>query len=114
MRSYASQNDFAPSVGDYVAYGRDGKVYPAIIGDTGPTWKIGEASLRLAKQLNSKATSYSRPVSDLKVSYLIFPGTAAKPDAPDLEKWNKEVNRLLNEIGGLRRLFACSWDNYFK
>ena len=115
MRSYASQNDFAPSVGDYVAVVYDGKIYPAIIGDTGPTWKIGEASLRLAKQLNSKATSYSRPVSDLKVSYLIFPGTAAQPDAPDLDKWNKEVNRLLNEIGGLGEGYLLhSWDNYFK
>ena len=115
MRSYVNQNDFAPSVGDYVAVIYNDSIYPAIIGDTGPTWKIGEASLRLAKELNPKATSYSRPVSDLKVSYVVFPGTASKPNAPDLDDWNKVVNKLLKEIGGVGNDYLLhSWENYFK
>ena len=115
MRSYVNQNDFAPSVGDYVAVIYNDSIYPAIIGDTGPTWKIGEASLRLAKELNPKATSYSRPVSDLKVSYVVFPGTASKPNAPDLNDWNKVVNELLKEIGGVGNDYLLhSWENYFK
>ena len=30
----------------------------------------------MAKTVNPKATPYIRPESDLKVTYLIFPGTA--------------------------------------
>ena len=115
MRSYKEQNHYAPSVGDYVAVIHKGGVYPAIIGDTGPTWKIGEASLRLAKTLNPKATSYSRPVSDLKVSYLIFPGTASKPDAPNLKEWGMKIKGFLNEIGGLGEGYSLhNWESYFQ
>ena len=115
MRSYKEQNEYAPNVGDYVAVIYKEGIYPAIIGDTGPTWKIGEASLRLAKKLNSKATSYSRPVSDLKVSYLIFPGSASKPDAPNLNEWRIKVNELLDEIGGLGEGYSLfKWKSYFE
>jgi len=66
----------AAKTGDYalVIFG-DG-IYPAIVGDIGPNDKVGEASFRIAKQINPQATPYNRPVSDLKVTYLIFPGTA--------------------------------------
>lgn len=114
MRLYASQNKFAPSVGDYVAIVFEGRILPAIIGDTGPTWKLGEASLRVAKELNSNATSYKRPVSDLKVSYLIFPQSADSASAPDMDKWFDKVQSLLGEVGGLGegvKLFR--WPNYF-
>ena len=114
MRLYASQNKFAPSVGDYVAIIFEGRILPAIIGDTGPTWKLGEASLRVAKELNSNATSYKRPVSDLKVSYLIFPQSADSASAPDMDKWFDKVQSLLGEVGGLGegvKLFR--WPNYF-
>ena len=57
------------------------KIYPAIIGDVGPADKAGEASLRIAKEVNALATPNNRPVSDLKVTYLIFPGTAETPFA---------------------------------
>ncbi|MDG1853300.1 MAG: glycoside hydrolase family 75 protein [Verrucomicrobiales bacterium] len=114
MRLYASQNKFAPSVGDYVAIIFEGRILPAIIGDTGPTWKLGEASLRVAKELNSNATSYKRPVSDLKVSYLIFPQSADSASAPDMDKWFDKVQSLLGEVGDLGegvKLFR--WPNYF-
>ena len=114
MRMYANQNEFSPSVGDYVAIIFEDRILPAIIGDTGPTWKLGEASLRVAKELNSNATSYKRPVSDLKVSYLIFPESADSPSAPNLDKWFDKVQLLLGEIGGLGNGFKLyRWPDYF-
>jgi len=114
MRMYANQNEFSPSVGDYVAIIFEDRILPAIIGDTGPTWKLGEASLRIAKELNSNATSYKRPVSDLKVSYLIFPESADSPSAPDLDKWFDKVQLLLGEVGGLGNGFKLyRWPDYF-
>jgi len=114
MRMYANQNEFSPSVGDYVAIIFEDRILPAIIGDTGPTWKLGEASLRVAKELNSNATSYKRPISDLKVSYLIFPGSADSPSVPDLNKWFDKVQLLLGEIGGLGNGFKLyRWPDYF-
>ncbi|PYI66206.1 MAG: hypothetical protein DMF07_04240, partial [Verrucomicrobia bacterium] len=63
--------------------------------------KAGEASLRIAKQINALSTPYNRPVSDLKVTYIIFPGTADKPfSPPDLEKLQVRCEALVKEIGG--------------
>lgn len=93
---------FTPKIGDYavVAYGK--ALYPAIVGDGGPTFKVGEASLRMARELNPKANSYNRPVSDLKVSYLVFPGSReAEKSPPDYEKWRQRCGELLGEIGGM-------------
>ena len=88
-------------VGDYalVIYG-DG-IFPAIVGDVGPSDKVGEASLRIAKEINANATAYNRPVSDLKVTYLVFPDSAEKPwGPPDLEKLLAKCDGLVKEIGG--------------
>lgn len=98
----ASGDPYAPKVGDYavVVFGKD--LYPAIVGDGGPTFKIGEASLRMAKQINSKASSYSRPVSDLTVTYVVFPGSREKKKGPpDYDKWRSRCGELIDEIGGL-------------
>ena len=87
--------------GDYalVIFG-DG-IYPAIVGDIGPNDKVGEASFRIAKEVNPQSTPYNRPVSDLKVTYLIFPGTAETPfGPPDLEKLQVRCQKLVDEIGG--------------
>src|SRR5262249_42749037 len=47
------------------------------------------------------ATAYNRPVSDLKVSYIIFPGTVEKPfGPPDLDKIHARCETLVKEIGG--------------
>ncbi len=88
-------------VGDYavVVYGNG--IYPAIVGDVGPNDKVGEASLRIAKEINPVSTPYNRPVSDLKVTYLIFPGTADTPfGRPDLEKIQARCEKLVQEMGG--------------
>ncbi len=98
--AFAHGND-APKVGDYALVGFSDAGYPAIVGDVGPNDKAGEASLRIAKQINALATPYNRPVSDLKVTYLIFPGTAEKPfGPPDLDKLQARCEALVKEIGG--------------
>ena len=91
----------APKVGDYALVVFADAIYPAIVGDIGPSDKAGEASLRIAKQINALSTPYNRPVSDLKVTYLVFPGTADKPfGPPDLDKLQVRCEALLKEIGG--------------
>jgi glycosyl hydrolase group 75 (putative chitosanase) len=87
--------------GDYALVVFGDSIYPAIVGDVGPNDKVGEASLRIAKQVNALSTPYNRPVSDLKVTYVIFPGTADKPfGPPDLEKLQARCETLVKEIGG--------------
>ncbi len=91
----------AGKVGDYAVIVYGDQIYPAIVGDVGPNDKVGEASLRIAKEINPLATAYSRPVSDLKVTYLIFPSTADTPfGAPDLEKIHARCEQLVQELGG--------------
>ncbi len=88
-------------VGDYAVVIAGDAIYPALVGDVGPGNKAGEASLRIAKEISSAATANHRPVSDLKVTYLIFPGTADTPfGPPDLDKINARCEALVNEIGG--------------
>ncbi len=91
----------APRIGDYAVAIHDGTLYPAIVGDAGPNTKIGEASLRIAQTINPKATAYHRPVSDLTITYIVFPGTAQRPfSPPDYEDWRERCAHYLAEIGG--------------
>ena len=91
----------ATKPGDYALVVFGDVIYPAIVGDVGPNDKVGEASLRIAKQINALSTPYNRPVSDLKVTYIIFPETADKPfGPPDLEKLQARCETLVKEIGG--------------
>jgi hypothetical protein len=88
-------------VGDYALVIFGDRIFPAIVGDVGPSDKAGEASLRIAKEINATATAYNRPVSDLKVTYLVFPDTGEKPwGPPDLEKLHARSEALVKEIGG--------------
>ncbi len=91
---------FAPQVGDYAAVVYEGVTYPALLGDVGPSFKMGEASLRLTKELNPRSSAYSRPVSSLDVTYLVFPGTADPKSAPpDLARWQSKVSGYLADLG---------------
>lgn len=104
---------FSPQFGDYAVVIVDGKLYPALVGDAGPRYKTGEGSLRLSREINPKSGPYSRPVSDLVVSYLIFPGTA-EPEAgpPDYEKFTAKCRELLNDIGGMGDAFKLhQWED---
>jgi len=100
-------NSHAPAIGDFACVIVDGKIYPAICGDAGPSWKMGEASLFVAQTMNSEASPYRRPVSDLKVTYLIFPGSKEPTnEPPDLAKWKDKCNGFLTKLGGLGESYA--------
>lgn len=117
FRPYVATNKFAPQMGDYAVVIHGGKMYPAICGDYGPTMKMGEASLFMAKAINEKATPYRRPEDDLKVTYLIFPGTAEKPAAPpNLDHWHEQCAALLKEIGTTEteKHSLHKWEDPFK
>ena len=102
LRGYGEVQEFAPQLGDYAVVMSGNKLLPAIIGDYGPREKMGEASLRIAKEINEKATPYVRPESDLKISYLIFTGSADKPfGPPDYARWHQRCSELLAEMGGV-------------
>jgi hypothetical protein len=89
-----------PKVGDYAVVIHEEKMYPVILGDAGPSYKVGEASLRLCNQIKDTGTALARPVSDLAVTYLVFPGSRdEKRSAPDLDKWHARCAELLAEIG---------------
>jgi hypothetical protein len=105
---------FSVSVGDYCVVIHEGVLYPTIVGDVGPRARMGEASLRLCKQISDTATGGNRPVDDLKATYLVFPGSADKPFAvPDLDKWRTKCAKLLEEVGGYQgELFA--WEDITK
>ncbi len=106
-----SAHSFAPSLGDYAAVIYQDIIYPAIVGDVGPSHKNGEASLRICRAIEPESGVYRRAESDLVVTYLIFPGTADKPfTPPDLQKWNTNVAALLDEIGGHNGNFH-NWDD---
>lgn len=95
-------NLYRPQPGDYAAVVVDNRVFPAIVGDFGPNFKTGEASLRLAKEVNPKATVYARAVSNLGVSYIIFPGSREAEKVPlDYQRLHSRCRELLDEIGGL-------------
>ena len=108
-----ARESFAPKVGDYAVVVHGDKLYPAIVGDGGPTFKVGEASLRLAKQINSRASSYSRPESDLVVTYLVFPGSREETKGPpDYEKWRTRCEELIKDCGGLGEgVLLHRWEN---
>ncbi len=101
VRGYTGVEPFAPQLGDYAVVVSGNRLFPAIVGDYGPREKVGEASLRIAKEINPKATPYARPESDLKISYFIFSGSADKPfGPPDYARWHERCAALLAEVGG--------------
>ncbi len=105
---------FTPRIGDYCAVVYQNVIYPAILGDAGPNYKLGEASWRIGKKLNVAASATNSAVSALKVTYLVFPNTAEKtPAAPDLEKWRTHCELLLNELGGYTGELHA-WENLIK
>ena len=116
FRGYADQNKHTPQIGDYACVIHEGKIYPAICGDYGPSFKMGEASLLMSKTINPKSTPYRRGEDDLKVTYLFFPGTAEKPNtAPNLVKWRERCLQLVGDLGGIGPGYEMhTWDDPFK
>ena len=88
-------------IGDLAVVIYNDAIYPAIVGDVGPTDKAGEASFRIVKEISPTATPLYSPVNDLRATYVIFPGTAETPfGPPDLDKMHERCVALLKEIGG--------------
>ena len=102
----------APKIGDYAVVIHGDKMYPAILGDAGPSYKVGEASLRLCDQIKPGGSPLMRPVSDLSVTYLVFPGSAdEKRSQPDLDRWHARCSELLAEIGVTNNTALHRWEN---
>lgn len=105
---------FAPAIGDLALVLYGGKAYPAVVGDAGPSLKLGEASLLICKELNARSSALSGSVSELKVVYLVFPGTAGDKDTPpDLEAWRNKCEQFAGELGGLK-VPVHSWPDLVK
>lgn len=100
FKSYRRSYPFAPDIGDYAIVIAGDKMLPAIVGDYGPAEKCGEASLRIAREVNAESGPYKRAVSDLKVTYLIFPNSADKAGQPDYAVWRTKCGELLEKLGG--------------
>ena len=116
FKPYVGHEDHAPQMGDYAVVIHGKQILPAICGDYGPSMKMGEASLFIAKQINPKATPNLRGEDDLKVTYLIFPGTAKTPHGPPtLEEWRTLCTQYLNEMGGVGAGYEVhKWEDKFK
>jgi len=98
----AKKTPFSPVPGDYCVVLAGDKLYPAVVGDVGPTYKMGEASMRICKEINTRSSSIQSATTDLKITYLVFPGSADRPfAAPDLGKWRERCTKLLEELGGI-------------
>jgi hypothetical protein len=98
--TFTRGND-AARVGDYALVIVGNTIYPAIVGDVGPNDRVGEASLRIAKEVNALSNPNNRPLSELKATYIVFNGTADSSwGPPDLEKLQVRCEALVKEIGG--------------
>ncbi|MCK9590340.1 MAG: glycoside hydrolase family 75 protein [Terrimicrobiaceae bacterium] len=107
-------NPFSPSIGDFALVLFGGKAYPAVLGDAGPSLKLGEASLLICREINARSSAAAGAVSDLKVAYLVFPGTAGEQHTPpDLEAWRARCEQYAKELGGLKCPIH-SWPNLVK
>ncbi len=93
--------DWKPRPGDIAAVVYRNKIYPAILGDSGPETITGEASLRLARKLNPEASGRQRAVDGLGVTYLLFPNCRIESGNLDMDHWRNRVLELLDEIGGV-------------
>jgi glycosyl hydrolase group 75 (putative chitosanase) len=106
-----SSHPFEPKLGDYAVVIYQGKLYPALVGDVGPSYKIGEASLRICTQLDTRSNAYNRPASDLNITYVVFPGSTEEPAGPPvLQKLHDRCSALLDEIGGYTGLL-WTWED---
>lgn len=96
------EGPFRVAVGDYALVIYDGVVYPAIVGDAGPSFKMGEASMRICQEIEPRTSAARRAVSNIRVQYVVFPGTSTLEGRvpPDLEVWNRRGRELWTELGG--------------
>jgi hypothetical protein len=97
-----AKDPYSPKIGDYALVIHGSRIYPCIVGDKGSDINIGEASARLAMQLNSDWRDGNKAVKLPVVSYLVFPESRdTDTSVPNYGKWKQKCLMLLNEIGGL-------------
>jgi hypothetical protein len=78
------ENEFGPAIGDYGVIIYENQIFPVIAGDAGPSWKFGEASLRVAETKGP----------------------------PDLEAWHAKCSELLNGVGGISENYQLhQWED---
>jgi hypothetical protein len=84
---------------------KNGKIANAIYADIGPSSKIGEGSIALAKALDIPSSPRTGGVAN-DVMYIVFPGSGnGKPRS--LDDINTEATKHFKEWGGMARLNAC-------
>lgn len=104
------KNQESASIGDYAVVLYQNKLYPAIVGDIGPSSKIGEASLRLCRAIDPASGADHRPVSAPHVAYFIFPKSAELPmAAPNYAHWSDRCHELWKALGGSSMLVWQEW-----
>lgn len=103
---------YQPKLGDFVIVIAGNKLLPAIVGDFGPLAKIGEASLRICREINPEASGVKSAADDLRITYLVFPGTA-DPNfgPPDPARLQARCTELLKELGGTDGTAVHLWAN---
>jgi hypothetical protein len=95
------EESHAPQIGDYAVVIHKNTLYPAIVGDAGPNSKIGEASLLICQAVDPESSGTQRAISDLTVTYLVFPKSREKETGPpNLAAWRTRCEALLGRIGG--------------
>lgn len=95
------------NLGDYViVYHIKKKVFTgAIFADVGPRYKLGEASIRVAKNLGVPPSPKNGGEDHCNVMYLIFPRTHETPEWPLTEEAIQEKAReLFDAWGGVEQL----------
>ena len=118
LPSFILQNTndpFAPKVGDYAVVIHNNKIYPCIVGDKSQNSSVGEASARLAVELNPEWENGMKVISSPSVGYIVFPNSADVPaSTPDYSRWAQRCRELLNEIGGIATEYEFhEWKNLF-
>lgn len=99
-----------PEIGDYAVVIAKNTLYPAIVGDKGPNYKMGEASLRICQEIDEASTADIRPIDHPTISYLIFTGTAEKPfSSPNYAHWSDRCHALWKEFGGSETATWHEW-----
>jgi hypothetical protein len=84
---------------------KNGKIANAIYADIGPSSKIGEGSIALAKALEIPSSPKTGGV-EKDVMYIVFPGSGnGKPRS--LDDINTEATKHFKDWGGMARLNAC-------
>ncbi len=105
------KNSTSAAIGDYALVLYQGIIYPAIVGDIGPSSKIGEASLRLCRAIDPHSGADHRPSSSPHISYFVFPKSAELPfKAPDYAHWSDRCHQLWKTLGGSDSLPWHEWE----